>query len=127
MMNGEKNILVVDDDSGIGEMLKILLELNDFSVYVTEKPDEAETLIENHNINLVLLDKLISGVSGLEVCERLKNNEATADIPILMMSALHEAGEKCRNAGANDFIAKPFDMDELLEKIEQLLDRRNAS
>lgn len=120
-MKGESNILVIDDDSGIGEMLKILLELNDYSVHVTEKPDEAESLISNNNIDLVLLDKLISGVNGVEVCARLKNNPATADVPILMMSALHEAGEKCRNAGANDFIAKPFDMDELLEKIKDLL------
>jgi|SRR5690606_6720252 len=122
-MNREKTILVIDDDSGIGEMLKILLELNEYSVFVSENPDEAETLIEKNSIDLVLLDKLISGVNGVEVCERLKNNEATAHIPILMMSALHEAGEKCRNAGANDFIAKPFDMDELLEKIRGLLDQ----
>ena len=120
----EKNILVVDDDSGIGEMLQILLELNGYSVTVTEKPDEAESLIDKNDIDLVLLDKLISGVNGIEVCGRLKNNEATADIPILMMSALHEAGEKCKNAGANDFIAKPFDMDELLDKIHSLLNHR---
>lgn len=120
-MKGESNILVIDDDSGIGEMLKILLELNDYSVYVTEKPDEAERLISNKDIDLVLLDKLISGVNGVEVCARLKKDPATGDIPILMMSALHEAGEKCRNAGADDFIAKPFDMDELLEKIKNLL------
>lgn len=120
-MKGNKNILVVDDDSGIGEMLKILLELNGYTVSVTEKPDEAELLIERHNIDLVLLDKLISGVNGTEVCARLRRNEATAELPILMMSALHEAGEKCRNAGANDFIAKPFDMEDLLQKIDGLL------
>ncbi len=120
-MKENRNILVVDDDSGIGEMLKVLLELNGYSVSVTEKPDEAENLIESRDIDLVLLDKLISGVNGTEVCARLKNNQATADIPILMMSALHEAGEKCRNAGANDFIAKPFEMDDLLEKIEGLI------
>lgn len=120
-MKGNRNILVVDDDSGIGEMLKILLELNEYTVLVTEKPDETEHLIEKHDIDLVLLDKLISGVNGTEVCARLKSNAATAEIPILMMSALHEAGEKCRNAGASDFIAKPFDMEELLQKIEGLL------
>lgn len=121
-MKGDRNILVIDDDSGIGEMLKILLELNGFSVSVTEKPDEAEAFIEKKDIDLILLDKLISGVNGIEVCARLKNNETTANIPILMMSALHEAGEKCKSAGANDFIAKPFDMDELLGKIQNLLD-----
>ena len=58
-MKENRNILVVDDDSGIGEMLKVLLELSGYSVSVTEKPDEAEELIESRNIDLVLLDKLI--------------------------------------------------------------------
>lgn len=120
-MKGERNILVIDDDSGIGEMLKILLELNGFSVSVTEKPDEAEAIIERNGTDLVLLDKLISGVNGVDVCARLKANPETTAIPILMMSALHEAGPKCRKAGAEDFIAKPFDMDELLGKIQKLL------
>lgn len=120
-MKENRNILVVDDDSGIGEMLKVLLELNGYSVSVTEKPDEAEVLIAQKDIDLVLLDKLISGVNGTEVCARLKNNQDTAEVPILMMSALHEAGEKCRDAGANDFIAKPFEMEDLLHKIEELI------
>jgi len=120
-MKENRNILVVDDDSGIGEMLKVLLELNGYSVSVTEKPDEAEALIAQKDIDLVLLDKLISGVNGTEVCARLKNNQDTAEVPILMMSALHEAGEKCRDAGANDFIAKPFEMEDLLHKIEELI------
>lgn len=120
-MKENGNILVVDDDSGIGEMLKVLLELNGYSVSVTEKPDEAEELIREKEIDLVLLDKLISGVNGTEVCARLKSNQATAAVPILMMSALHEAGEKCRKAGANDFIAKPFEMEDLLQKIEGLM------
>ena len=120
-MKENRNILVVDDDSGIGEMLKVLLELNGYSVSVTEKPDEAEALIAQKDIDLVLLDKLISGVNGTEVCARLKNNQDTAEVPILMMSALHEAGEKCRDAGANDFIAKPFEMEDLLRKIEELI------
>lgn len=120
-MKENRNILVVDDDSGIGEMLKVLLELNGYSVSVTEKPDEAEALIAQKDIDLVLLDKLISGVNGTEVCARLKNNQDTAGVPILMMSALHEAGEKCRDAGANDFIAKPFEMEDLLHKIEELI------
>ena len=117
----QKNILVVDDDSGIGEMLQTLLEINGFKAIVTDKPDRTESLIADHHIDLVLLDKLISGVNGTEVCARLKANEATAGVPVLMMSALHEAGEKCKEAGANDFIAKPFDMDELLNKIHQLI------
>lgn len=120
-MEKKTNILVIDDDSGIGEMLKTLLEFYGYEVIVTEKPDEAEEIIEKYKIDLVILDMLISGVNGTDVCSRLRANEPTADIPVLMMSALHDAGKKCKKAGANDFIAKPFEMDDLQEKINSIL------
>lgn len=115
--------MIVDDDSGIGEMLKTLLEFYGYNVTVTENPDETERLINEKNIDLVLLDMLISGVNGTDVCIRLRNNEDTRDIPILMMSALHNAGTKCKNAGANDFIAKPFEVEDLIAKIKEVLEK----
>lgn len=120
-MAKNNKILVVDDDSGIGEMLKTLLEFYGYEVTVTEEPEETEDIILKKDIDLVLLDMLISGVNGTDVCARLRNNEATANTPVLMMSALHDAGSKCKKAGANDFIAKPFEMDELIFKINSLL------
>ena len=127
-MGEQKKILVIDDDSGIGEMLQILLEFNDYQVTVTEKPDEAEKLILEKQIDLVILDMLISGINGTDVCMRLRGNEnpKIAEIPILMMSALHEAGEKCKEAGASDFIAKPFEIDEMTSAIENLLVRKDS-
>lgn len=122
-MKENARILVVDDDSGIGEMLKTLLEFYDFEVTVTEQPDETEKLISKHDIDLVMLDMLISGVNGTDVCARLRQNEETKDIPILMMSALHDAGVKCTRAGANDFIAKPFEMDDLISRINKILEK----
>lgn len=119
-----KTILVVDDDSGIGEMLKTLLEYYKFDVTVTPKPEETEKLILEKQVDLVLLDMLISGVDGTDVCERLRKNEDTKDTPVLMMSALHDAGKKCREAGANDFIAKPFEMDDLIAKINEVLEEK---
>lgn len=120
-MEKKAKILVVDDDSGIGEMLKTLLEFYGYNVVVTDRPEETENIILKNDIELVMLDMLISGVNGTDVCARLRANEATSNVPVLMMSALHDAGEKCRNAGANDFIAKPFEMDELIEKIENVI------
>lgn len=121
-MTKNKKILVVDDDSGIGEMLKTLLEYYGYQVEVTEKPDMAEELILRNKIDVVLLDMLISGVNGTDVCARIRKNETTAGIPIIMMSALHDAGEKCKKAGANDFIAKPFEMDLLIAKIDAVFE-----
>lgn len=123
-MKENAKILVVDDDSGIGEMLKTLLEFYDYKVTVTERPEETEQLIAEHDIDLVMLDMLISGVNGTDVCARLRQNEETKDVPVLMMSALHDAGSKCRKAGANDFIAKPFEMDDLIEKINKVLEKQ---
>lgn len=123
-MEEKTKILVVDDDSGIGEMLKTLLEFYGYEVTVTENPDRTKALIIENNINLVMLDMLISGVNGTDVCARLRQDERTANIPVLMMSALHDAGTKCKNAGADDFIAKPFEMSELTSKITEVLNNR---
>lgn len=126
-MKEKIKVLVVDDDSGIGEMLKTLLEFYGFEVTVTEIPDTAENLIAEKQIDVVMLDMLISGVNGTDVCSRLRNNEDTKNIPILMMSALHNAGDKCKEAGADDFIAKPFEMDELISKIREIVEKRKNS
>lgn len=121
-----KSILVVDDDSGIGEMLKTLLEFYKYDVTVTPRPEETEKLIIEKEVDLVLLDMLISGVNGTDVCERLRKNQETKDTPVLMMSALHDAGKKCREAGANDFIAKPFEMEDLIAKINTVLENSRS-
>lgn len=126
-MDDKTKVLVVDDDSGIGEMLKTLLELYGFEVTVSEIPDSAERIIAEKEIDVVMLDMLISGVNGTDVCSRLRNNEETKNIPILMMSALHNAGDKCKKAGADDFIAKPFEMDELIAKIREIVEKRKNS
>lgn len=125
-MNSKTKILVIDDDSGIGEMLKTLLEFYGYEVVVSEKPEEAEEIITTQHIDLVILDMLISGVNGTDVCSELRKNPPTAAIPVLMMSALHNAGEKCKKAGANDFIAKPFEMDDLIAKIKAILNQEDV-
>lgn len=120
-MEKTTKILVVDDDSGIGEMLKTLLEFYGYEVDVTEKPLKAEELIQEKNIDIVLLDMLISGVDGTDVCAGIRKNPEISETPVLMMSALHDAGPKCKKAGANDFIAKPFEVEDLTERIEKIL------
>mgnify|MGYP005829156145 FL=1 len=120
-MEKTTKILVVDDDSGIGEMLKTLLEFYGYEVDVTEKPLKAEELIQEKKIDIVLLDMLISGVDGTDVCAGIRQNPEISETPVLMMSALHDAGPKCKKAGANDFIAKPFEVEDLTERIEKIL------
>lgn len=121
METNSTKILVVDDDSAIGEMLQMLLEMNGYEVMVSEEPGKTEENILAHGTDLVLLDMLISGVNGTDVCARLRSDETLEQVSILMMSALHDAGKRCKAAGADDFIAKPFEMDELLQKINRCL------
>ncbi|HSM63955.1 MAG TPA: response regulator [Gillisia sp.] len=114
-------ILVVDDDAIIGEMLKDILVYRGYEVIVSQKPLETEQNIIENNIELVLLDKLISGVDGTEICGLIRNNKDTKHIKILMMSALHNAKPVCLEAGANAFITKPFEMESLFNKVEDVL------
>ncbi len=121
MENEMKRILVVDDDSVIGEMLKMLLGYSGYEVIFSAKPHETEEIIRNNDIDLVILDMLIADVDGKEVCARLRENESIAQTPILMMSALDDAGSKCIAAGAYDFISKPFKRLDLLAKVNKAL------
>lgn len=121
MNKKNSKILVVDDDRAIGQMMQMLLEMNGYEVVVSEEPGKTEENIVAYGTDLVLLDMLISGVNGTDVCARLRGDKSMDSVSILMMSALHDAGKRCKAAGADDFIAKPFEMNELLQKINKCL------
>ncbi|QYA26418.1 response regulator [Gramella sp. MT6] len=120
-------ILIVDDDQTIGLMLKDILEFSGHNVTVSQQPKKTKENIKDNDIELILLDKLISGVDGTDVCKKLKQDEEVAHIPVLMMSALHNVDEICKSAGAVDFLAKPFDMETLIEKIDQILENEDKA
>ena len=122
-MQEPQRILIIDDDPSIGEMLKDVLEFSGYQVVYSKRPDEAEKNIELHEVHLVLLDKLMSGVDGTDVCKRLKSNENVAKVPVVMMTALHDAKNVCIEAGATDFISKPFEMQTLLDTISRVLQK----
>ncbi|TQI70769.1 response regulator receiver domain-containing protein [Gramella sp. Hel_I_59] len=119
-------ILIVDDDQTIGLMLKDILEFSDHNVTVSQQPKLTKENILKHDIELILLDKLISGVDGTDVCVELKADEEVAHVPIIMMSALHNVGDLCKSVGAVEFIPKPFDMDTLLNRVSEVLARDNS-
>jgi two-component system phosphate regulon response regulator PhoB len=114
-------ILVVDDDRIIGEMLKFMLGSMGYLAVISNRPEQTAHNILSGAIDLVILDQFMFGVSGMEVCWELRKNEATAHVPILMMSAHSEVKEQCLSVGATDFISKPFEMDSLLSKIQAML------
>lgn len=117
-------IYVVDDDALIGTMVKHILELKNHEVLVSRNSERiAERILEN-NIDLVLLDRFLFEVDGLDVCFSLKNNASTASIPVIIMSALSGIQKECKNAGATDFIGKPFNIESLFLKTELALNKK---
>lgn len=115
------NILVTDDDADIGIMLKMMLEYKGYTVTLATNASKAEAILAAGNIDFVILDMLIAGVNGTDVCRRIKNNNSLAHLPVIMMSALPDARQICLKAGANDFISKPFEMQQILSLISSLL------
>jgi len=119
-------ILVLDDDPDIGMMIKMMLEYRGYSVMLFERAENAETIIRDDHFDLLIMDMLLSGANGTDVCKSLKQNSQTDYIPIMMISAHPNAKEICLAAGADEFIAKPFDMQDMLSKINRLIQLRNG-
>ena len=120
-MQNSANILVVDDDPDIGNMLKMMLEFKGYTVTLLNRAEETETVLENQPIDLAILDMLIAGIKGTDVCADIRRNKNFEHLPVLMISALPDARKTCIEAGANEFISKPFEMSEILSKISSLI------
>ena len=121
------NILIIDDDPDIGLMMKMMLDYKGYIVTVLENADQAEENMRSKNIDLVFMDMLLSGVNGVDLCAIFKKDATLAPIPIIMMSAHPDAKNICLQAGADDFIFKPFDMREILSKIKDIINKNGHS
>jgi len=119
-MNAKK-ILVVDDEPDILEFLQVILEEEGYLVATTEKGEYVEKLHAGGLPDLILLDVLLSGKDGREIVKQLKSQEETKSIPIIMFSAHPSAEKTAREAGADDFVAKPFHIDFLLAVVAKYL------
>jgi len=114
-------ILVVDDDTDILSVMEILLKMKGFEVEVTTRGENTFPKIESFKPDLILLDVLISGHDGRTICRELKARKETSHIPVIMFSAHPGAAASILQYGADDFIAKPFDVANLLQKVKYQL------
>jgi len=124
-MNKRQHILIVDDDNRILKLLKKFLSQNDFLVSTSISANEAIRLLSNFTYDLIILDVMMPEVTGLEFAAKIK---ASGNImPIVMLTALSEPEDKIRGleAGANDYITKPFEPRELLLRIHNLINSHN--
>jgi DNA-binding response OmpR family regulator len=126
-MKNESKILVIDDDPDICTMIKMVLDYHGYAATDADSEEKANTILSSNPIDLIIMDMLLSGVDGSDICRRLKQDEKTASIPVLMFSAHPNAKKICIAAGANDFISKPFEMNELLEKIKSHIGTKRVS
>lgn len=124
MDNPTSRILVIDDDADIGTMIKMMLEYKGYVVTVSNRAEQAQEILRNNTVDLVIMDMLLSGTNGIDICEHLKQNKTTSHIPVMMISAHPNAKEICMKAGADDFISKPFDMQDMLSKINYLVNNK---
>lgn len=119
MSQKHKKIMIADDDPGIVDAVEMILEFEGYEV--TSTVDGSTVLDMKAELpDLLLLDIWMSGEDGRDICRQLKHNELTKRIPVIMISASRDIKESAMASGADDFLAKPFEMNELLQKIEDL-------
>ena len=119
-------ILLVEDDFTLGSILKDHLEMRGYEAFHLSVPSQTiDKLVENE-YDLVVLDKLLKGVDGTELCKEIRKTIPILEIPILMMSGWDGAENECLDAGANNFIAKPFEVEGFLKSIEATLEPKKV-
>jgi two-component system phosphate regulon response regulator PhoB len=118
-------ILLVEDDANLVELVRYNLDKEGFDVINTHDGEEALVLAEEERPDVVVLDWMISNLSGIEVCRRLRRAPETASIPIIMLTARAEEGDRVRGleTGADDYVTKPFSPRELVARVRALLRR----
>ncbi|MEM1111782.1 MAG: phosphate regulon transcriptional regulator PhoB [Pseudomonadota bacterium] len=125
---GDRTVLIVDDEFAIRDMLRMALEIAEFDVIEAEDTQQAYTTIVDERPDIVLLDWMLPGGSGLELLRRLKRNETTRELPVIMLTAKTAEDNVIQglDVGADDYITKPFAPRELIARIRALLRRTNG-
>src|SRR5437588_7915394 len=119
------SVLIVEDEEALALLLRYNLEAEGYRVETAARGDEADVLLRERTPDLVILDWMLPGLSGIELCRRLRARPETKLLPIIMLTARGEESERVRGlaTGADDYVVKPFSVPELLARISALLRR----
>jgi two-component system phosphate regulon response regulator PhoB len=119
------NILIVEDEEALTTLLRYNLEAEGYEVETVARGDEADARLKEHVPDLLLLDWMLPGLSGIEICRRLRARQETRSLPIIMLTARGEESERIRGlgTGADHYILKPISVPELIARVAALLRR----
>ena len=118
-------IIVVEDNPDIRECLELILSDSGYSVMTFASPEGIFAAIEEHKPDLILMDVMLEGHDGRDICKAIKANRITGSIPVIIISATEGVEKTLADCCASDFVAKPFDIDLLLSKIRSHLSVSN--
>ncbi len=120
-------VMVVEDEEALSELLRYNLEAEGYEVEIQARGDDAEIRLRETVPDLLLLDWMLPGLSGIELCRRLRLRSETANLPVIMLTARSEESERVRGlaTGADDFVVKPFSVPELMARVKAMLRRSN--
>ncbi|KKS98142.1 MAG: response regulator [Candidatus Gottesmanbacteria bacterium GW2011_GWA2_43_14] len=120
-MNGKKHILIVDDDSAILDVIQIILNDAGYATHIISDGDQVRNFLNRQRVDLILLDIWMSGMDGSEITKMLKDDNGTKSIPVIMISANNQGMNIAKSSGADGFIAKPFEIDQLLNVVAKFI------
>ncbi len=125
MAQSAPHILVVEDEAALADLIRYNLASQGLRVTIAGSGEDAELLISEEPFDLVILDWMLPGMSGLELCRRLRRREGMQTLPVLMLTARGEEADRVRglSTGADDYVVKPFSVPEILARVKALLRR----
>ena len=125
----QPRIMVVEDEEALGTLLSYNLEAEGYDVEVISRGDEADIRLQERVPDLLVLDWMLPGVSGIELCRRLRMRPQTERLPVIMLTARGEESERVRglSTGADDYVVKPFSTPELMARVKAMLRRVRPS
>src|SRR3954470_8363937 len=112
-----RRILILDNDPGMLDVMQDVLHYEGFSVKAISDTDDIFKCITEYTPDLVLLDYILDGINGGELCAQIKKNPLTSHLPVIIMSAYSRVLLSLGNYGCDDFIAKPFDLDDFINRV----------
>ena len=116
-----KRVLIIDNDDDVLDMMQEALTYEGFDVHSIAKIDDILAAVAEHQPDIVILDYLLTGINGGELCHQIKSNKTTAHLPVILVSAYPRVFHSLGNYQSDAFISKPFDLQELTDCINNLI------